>query len=54
MEATATGDYKNATSVYESVKNYYGRVLRSSKDLKTSACCTAKRPHKVIRDVLAK
>jgi ubiquinone/menaquinone biosynthesis C-methylase UbiE len=25
----------------ESVKNYYGKVLGSSKDLKTSACCSA-------------
>jgi len=25
----------------ESVKDYYGRVLRTSRDLKTSACCTA-------------
>ena len=24
----------------EDVKNYYGRVLKSSDDLKTSACCT--------------
>jgi arsenite methyltransferase len=54
MQATTTGHYKNATSVYESVKNYYGRVLHTSKDLKTSACCTAKRPHKIIRDALAR
>jgi len=54
MEASSTVNYKNATSVYESVKTYYGCVLRSSKDLKTSACCTAQRPHKVIRDVLTK
>ena len=54
MQATTTGHYKNPTSVYESVKNYYGRVLHTSKDLKTSACCTAKRPHKTIRDALAR
>eukprot|EP00470_Lotharella_oceanica_P008436 CAMPEP_0170179470 /NCGR_PEP_ID=MMETSP0040_2-20121228/17929_1 /TAXON_ID=641309 /ORGANISM="Lotharella oceanica, Strain CCMP622" /LENGTH=357 /DNA_ID=CAMNT_0010423583 /DNA_START=38 /DNA_END=1111 /DNA_ORIENTATION=- len=30
--------------VYESVSNYYGKVLSSSKDLKTSACTTASRP----------
>lgn len=30
---------KNAT-VSESVQDYYGRVLQSSQDLKTSACCT--------------
>ena len=28
------------TSISESVQNYYGRVLNSSQDLKTSACCT--------------
>ncbi|GAB4255225.1 MAG: methyltransferase domain-containing protein [Methylomicrobium sp.] len=28
------------TSLTESIKNYYGKVLSSSKDLKTSACCT--------------
>ncbi|MGR9046434.1 MAG: methyltransferase domain-containing protein [Gammaproteobacteria bacterium] len=28
------------TAISESVQNYYGRVLKSSEDLKTSACCT--------------
>ena len=28
------------TVVSESVKNYYGQVLKSTEDLKTSACCT--------------
>ncbi|MBS3951377.1 MAG: methyltransferase domain-containing protein [Methylomicrobium sp.] len=28
------------TAITESVQNYYGQVLTSSKDLKTSACCT--------------
>lgn len=28
------------TSISESVQNYYGQVLNSSKDLKTNACCT--------------
>ncbi len=27
----------------EAVRNYYGRVLQSTKDLQTSACCTAER-----------
>ncbi len=26
--------------VSESVKNYYGKVLQSTNDLKTTACCT--------------
>ncbi len=30
----------NDTTISESVKNYYGQVLQSSQDLKTSACCT--------------
>lgn len=30
----------NNTAVNESVQDYYGRVLKSSQDLKTSACCT--------------
>ena len=28
------------TAISESVQNYYGQVLKSSRDLKTSACCT--------------
>jgi SAM-dependent methyltransferase len=28
------------TAITESVQNYYGQVLKSSQDLKTSACCT--------------
>jgi SAM-dependent methyltransferase len=30
----------NDTAINESVQNYYGQVLKSSQDLKTSACCT--------------
>ena len=30
----------NETAINESVQNYYGQVLKSSQDLKTSACCT--------------
>jgi SAM-dependent methyltransferase len=30
----------NDTAVSESVQNYYGEVLKSTEDLKTSACCT--------------
>ncbi|MEU2911961.1 methyltransferase domain-containing protein [Streptomyces massasporeus] len=32
------------STVAESVKDYYGRVLASSADLKTSACCTDEAP----------
>jgi len=41
------------TTVTESVQEYYGRVLETSKDLKTNACC-GPRPPKFIREVLAK
>ena len=30
----------NDNAISESVQNYYGQVLKSSQDLKTSACCT--------------
>ncbi|MCF6250237.1 MAG: methyltransferase domain-containing protein [Methylococcaceae bacterium] len=30
----------NDTVINESVQNYYGQVLKSTQDLKTSACCT--------------
>eukprot|EP00951_Prasinocladus_malaysianus_P019468 scaffold157252_cov45-Prasinocladus_malaysianus.AAC.1 len=33
------------SNTYESVQNYYGKVLGSTKDLKTSACTAAGRPH---------
>jgi len=32
------------SGTYESVQNYYGKVLSSSKDLKTSACTSSSRP----------
>ncbi len=33
----------------ENVKNYYGRILKSNEDLKTSACCTTDRlPDEII------
>lgn len=32
-------DVRNTPSVTETVKDYYGRVLKSSADLQTSACC---------------
>jgi arsenite methyltransferase len=47
-------DVKPASTL-DSVKDYYGRVLKSSSDLKTSACCLAESlpPHvaAVLRDV---
>jgi arsenite methyltransferase len=32
----------------KSVQNYYGKVLKTSKDLKTSACTASGRPHSEI------
>ena len=34
-----------ASSTYDSVQDYYGKVLETSKDLKTSACTASGRPH---------
>ena len=35
------GDMQPGLGITESVKDYYGRVLKSSADLQTSACCLA-------------
>ncbi|NOQ16024.1 MAG: methyltransferase domain-containing protein [Methyloprofundus sp.] len=43
----------NDTSISESVQNYYGQVLKSSQDLKTSACCTLDAVPKHLRPLLA-
>jgi len=40
--------------VHESVQNYYGVVLSSSKDLKTNACTTSSAPPQSIKDALKK
>lgn len=48
-------DDVNPGSITESVKDYYGRVLKSSADLQTSACCLAETlpPHVIaaLKDV---
>lgn len=41
-------------AVLDSVKEYYGEVLTTSDDLKTSACCTAGAPPPLIREALKK
>lgn len=38
--------------IIESTKNYYGKVLQKSSDLKTNACCTNIRPPKYILDAI--
>ena len=40
-------------STLESVQHYYGKVLASTKDLKTSACCTAEAMPSHLRPLLA-
>ncbi len=41
---TATGAASVKDAVTDAVKDYYGTVLKSSADLRTSACCTAEAP----------
>ncbi len=43
----------NETALTESVQNYYGQVLQSSQDLKTSACCTLDAMPHHLRTLLA-
>lgn len=39
---------------HETVQDYYGKVLQSSKDLKTSACCDADAPPAALKPMLGK
>ncbi len=41
------------TAISESVQNYYGQVLKSNEDLKTSACCTLDAIPQYLRPLLA-
>ena len=41
------------TDRIQEVKDYYGKELTSSEDLKTNACCTLEAPPKYIREALA-
>ncbi len=45
-------DIRPAVSVLDTIKDYYGRVLKSSADLKTSACCLTEAPPEHMRKVL--
>lgn len=40
--------------IYDSVKDYYGKILKSNEDLQSNACCTADQMPKAHRDILAK
>ena len=39
-------------AVEDSVQSYYGKQLKTSKDLKTSACTAAGRPHAEVRKLI--
>ena len=41
-----------APETLKSVQNYYGKVLETSKDLKTSACTAVSRPHSEITKIM--
>eukprot|EP01064_Diplonema_japonicum_P013835 TRINITY_DN2137_c2_g6_i1.p1 TRINITY_DN2137_c2_g6~~TRINITY_DN2137_c2_g6_i1.p1 ORF type:complete len:507 (+),score=144.54 TRINITY_DN2137_c2_g6_i1:59-1579(+) len=41
-----------STTTLESVQDYYGKVLNTNKDLKTTACTAAGRPPLLIRDII--
>ena len=47
-------DSAGTAGTYESVQDYYGKVLATSKDLKTSACTASGRPHPQIIDIMRK
>jgi ubiquinone/menaquinone biosynthesis C-methylase UbiE len=44
----------NEDEIQESVQQYYGKTLETSKDLKTNACTTSGVPHPLIQDCLRK
>jgi len=46
-------DNTKDSSVYNNVQNYYGKILQSNKDLKTSACCTIGSPSPQISKALS-
>ena len=45
---------KSEEVVRDEVKEYYGKILAKTEDLKTNACCTAEAPPPHVRDALAK
>ncbi len=47
------GESMSDTAISDSVQNYYGQVLKSSGDLKTSACCTLDAMPRYLRPLLA-
>lgn len=45
---------KSQKETIESVKEYYGEILKTTKDLKTNACTTAGAPPLIIREAISK
>lgn len=43
-----------SAETFDQVREYYGRILQSTKDLKTSACCTAGRPPEYLQEALSR
>ena len=52
MRIMAAGDVASVNGTRASVKEYYGRVLGTTKDLKTSACTASSRPSPHIMSAL--
>lgn len=52
LSATPTSG-RPGKDTLEDVKDYYGRVLKGSSDLKTNACCTAEALPRRHREILA-
>lgn len=44
----------DSNTTYDHVQEYYGKVLATSKDLKTSACTASGRPHPKVIDIMRK
>lgn len=40
------------TTIHQEVSEYYGKILKSSDDLKTNACCTSSAPPRYVREIL--
>ncbi|MHB1141970.1 MAG: methyltransferase domain-containing protein [Sulfuricaulis sp.] len=43
---------KSETQIFENIKDYYGRVLKTNRDLKTGACCSGDSFALPIREIL--
>ena len=48
----ASGNFDGDQSVIEIVKEYYGKTLKSNKDLLSGACCSLSKPPSEIRHIL--